>query len=78
MTVDFKKFQLAQKLVAEQAKITQLEDVDWQQSLTNLGLDELDLIELTIKLEDAFKVEIADLAISGDLTVDGLMASLNL
>ena len=76
--MDAKKLQLVQKLVAEQIKVTGLGDVDWQQSLTSLGLDELDLIELTIKLEDAFKVEIADLAISGDLTVDGLMASLNL
>jgi acyl carrier protein len=76
--VDAKKLQLVQKLVAEQIKVTGLGDVDWQQSLTSLGLDELDLIELTIKLEDAFKVEITDLAISGGLTVDGLMASLNL
>lgn len=75
---DLKKFQLAQKIVAEQAKIVDIGSVDWSQTLSDLGLDELDLIELTIKLEDVFKVEIADLAISGDLNLNSLVLSLDL
>ncbi len=70
---DTKKFQLAQKLVGEQAKIVDLNSVDWCQSLSNLGLDELDLIELTIKLEDSLRIEISDLAVSGDLTLSELV-----
>ena len=68
-----KKFQLAQRLIGEQAKLADLELVDWSQSLSSLGLDELDLIELTIRLEDALRVEIADLAVSGDLTLSELI-----
>lgn len=49
----------AAKIIADQLKKNDSE-IDWSQSFTDLGADSLDKVELVIKLEDTFKIEIDD------------------
>lgn len=54
-----------EQIISEQLKFSASKQVNWQQqTLGDLGADSLDLVELVIKLEDAFKREIDDQAIS--------------
>lgn len=60
-------------LVCEQLKQEFNHNLDLETKLLDLGLDSLDLVELVIKLEDAFKQEVSDQAAScfvklGDIT----------
>ena len=54
-----------EQIISEQLKFSVDKEINWaQQNLGDLGADSLDLVELVIKLEDAFKREIDDQAIS--------------
>lgn len=48
------------QIVTEQLKFEPSIKINWEQSLKELGADSLDLVELAIKFEDAFKIIIKD------------------
>jgi len=50
----------AKQIICEQLRFESGKIIDWNQSLQELGADSLDMVELTMKFEDAFKVEIND------------------
>ncbi len=64
----------AAQLISEQLKLDQ---VDWNQNLTQLGMDSLDLIELVFKLEDAFKKPIHDEVVLQWQTLDDIVSAFN-
>lgn len=51
---------VATKIIVEQLNLASDTKINLDQKFTDLGADSLDAVELVIKFEDAFKVEISD------------------
>ena len=67
----------ARRLIAEHLGITQAMVVD-AAHLRDLGADSLDLISLTMRMEEAFEVEISDEEAAGCTTVRDVLDVLGL
>lgn len=63
----------AAKIISEQLNIADGVEVDWKKSFQELGADSLDIVEMVIKFEDAFKTEIADSAATGFKCLDDVV-----
>lgn len=63
----------AAKIISEQLNIAGGVEVDWKKSFQELGADSLDIVEMVIKFEDAFKTEISDSAATGFKCLDDVV-----
>lgn len=63
----------AAQIISEQLNIATSVEVDWKQSFQELGADSLDIVEMVIKFEDAFKTEIADSVATGFKYLDDVV-----
>lgn len=69
------KFKVA-KIISEQANLQQ-DNINEERTFEQLGLDELDQIEIVMKVEELFHIEITDDEVSKILCVKDLISCVN-